>query len=583
MSGSSSAASEFLSDLPTEQLTEAQLGFVLAVRGLPVGSGDDLVEGEDLRLLVVDLFPPGVLLSPEMMRVPLLHQGLLALLRTNGVTLGGSSDMRSVKRLAATLYPSGADKDFAVSALNRFEERQVQLCLHGDAAVMPGWPSGLDRQPNHAESGRETPQSIQGGASSRPAQFASQPGVQQDVRYSGGNEAIDSQHPSNLPPLSSFGNPALRTGGSAVHTEPAITTAGGALDSNLAHRVSLRFKDNQAKFSGDARECLDDFVADYNLAGRDFGLSPEQKLRYLHNLLRGDAKRFYLSELEPFATSYVDAVARIRAEYHSAVHQSQAQNTLSSLRMASFVANGMTEQDALAETYRTIARTAKLLPPSHQGEAHRVNYLRGAVVGYPWATEPLSRIPTARLGFQQLYGELQSTLFLCEEAKRAVLQDSAINAKPVAASSGAMDVLYGGQRWYATNPKDKGGYGSGKPSGRFNPLSVMGCFNCDKPNHSAKDCPEPYNGAKQDARRQEYQAKRSAKRAAVVQVMYELCGQAVALRDGPAGSEMTGEGEGQPAGEQETLFQALMEGAGLTEDASKRGAEMDEQGFQPRE
>lgn len=46
---------------------------------------------------------------------------------------------------------------------------------------------------------------------------------------------------------------------------------------------------------------------------------------------------------------------------------------------------------------------------------------------------------------------------------------------------------------------------------------------------------------------------------------------------------MTGEGEGQPAGEHETLFQALMEGAGLTEDASKRGAEMDEQGFQPRE
>lgn len=169
MSGSSSAASEILSDPPTEQLTEAQLGFVMAVRGLPVGSGDDLVEGEDLRLQVVDLLPPGVLLSPEMMRVPLLHHGLLALLRTNGVTLGGSSDMRSVKRLAATLYPSGADKYFAVSALNRFEERQVQLCLHGDAAVMPGWPSGLDRQPNHAESGRATPQTIQGGASSRPA------------------------------------------------------------------------------------------------------------------------------------------------------------------------------------------------------------------------------------------------------------------------------------------------------------------------------------------------------------------------------------------------------------------------------
>lgn len=75
--------------------------------------------------------------------------------------------------------------------------------------------------------------------------------------------------------------------------------------------------------------------------------------------------------------------------------------------MASFVSKGMTEQEALVETYRTVAKASKLLPPSHPGEAHRVNYLRGAVVGYFWAREPLSRIPTARLVFQQLYGELQ--------------------------------------------------------------------------------------------------------------------------------------------------------------------------------
>lgn len=37
---------------------------------------------------------------------------------------------------------------------------------------------------------------------------------------------------------------------------------------------------------------------------------------------------------------------------------------------------------------------------------------------------------------------------------------------------------------------------AGKTASRFNPLSLMGCFNCDKPDHAAKDCPAPHNGAK---------------------------------------------------------------------------------------
>lgn len=84
--------------------------------------------------------------------------------------------------------------------------------------------------------------------------------------------------------------------------------------SNLAHRVSMRYMDNQITFSGGAKECLDDYVAEYDLVGRDIGLSQQQKPRYVHNILRGDAKRFYLSELEPFTKSYADSIARIRAE-----------------------------------------------------------------------------------------------------------------------------------------------------------------------------------------------------------------------------------------------------------------------------
>lgn len=109
MSGASTTTADFLPDLATEHLTEMQLGLVLAIRALAAGTGDDLLDGEELRLVVVDLYPPGVILSPEMLRVPLLHQGLLNFLRDRAVTLGGDSGMRSVKRLAATLYPAGPD------------------------------------------------------------------------------------------------------------------------------------------------------------------------------------------------------------------------------------------------------------------------------------------------------------------------------------------------------------------------------------------------------------------------------------------------------------------------------------------
>lgn len=272
-------------------------------------------------------------------------------------------------------------------------------------------------------------------------------------------------------------------------------------------------------FSGETEECLEDFVAEYDLFGRAFDLSKEQKLRYLHYFLKGDAKRFYLSEQEPFASSYADAVSRICAEYYSAIYQSQAQNTLGSLRIATYVANGKTEQDALVETYWTVAKVSKFLPPLHQGQAHRMEYLRGAVVGDSWACQPLSRIATARLGFQHLYGEFQSALSSHDEANRAVLQNSVVTTKPATTTSETRDVLYGGQRWYATNPAVKDGNVAGEPSGRLNALSLMGCFTFDKPDHAAKDCPAPNNGSNQDSRRQQYFYKRNAKRAAVTTVL----------------------------------------------------------------
>ncbi len=86
---------------------------------------------------------------------------------------------------------------------------------------------------------------------------------------------------SGLPPLASFGRPAnqgnVAGGRPQIDLGPTHSGHGAdsmdATDNTLAHRISLRFKDSSSKFSGDPNECLDDFVADYELVCRDYGLS----------------------------------------------------------------------------------------------------------------------------------------------------------------------------------------------------------------------------------------------------------------------------------------------------------------------
>lgn len=163
-----------------------------------------------------------------------------------------------------------------------------------------------------------------------------------------------------------------------------------------------------------------------------------------------------------------------------------------------------------------------------------------------------------------------------------MLQDSAVSAKPEAADFGTLHVLYGGQRWYANNPTGKGDHVADKAPSRYKPLSVMGCFNCDKPDHGAKDWPAPYNGSKQETRRQDYQVRRDAKRAAVAQVLFELCSQAASMSDGPAGSDGMGDAEVEVRSVRDTLYQALIDVTDFLDQADKSGAEQDGQGFLPR-
>eukprot|EP00171_Calliarthron_tuberculosum_P015940 IDg15940t1 len=140
-----------------------------------------------------------------------------------------------------------------------------------------------------------------------------------------------------------------------------------------------------------------EYLAEYQKVARDCGLSPAQKRQYLHNLLRGDAKRFHIDQVENQVKNFDQAVLVIENEYNSVVRQNRVKTYLGTLRLSKIVTDGLDELAALEK-----------------------------------ATEPLSRIATRGLSFQQLYGELEAALHLEREAKVAVIRDKASSiAKPI--------------------------------------------------------------------------------------------------------------------------------------------------------
>lgn len=324
-----------------------------------------------------------------------------------------------------------------------------------------------------------------------------------------------------------------RRDGSSSQETPSLQTSSSAtpsreLDSNTAHKVAMRFKEDKKKFSGAIGEYFNDFVSDYLQAARDYDLTPTQKLQYLHNVLTGDAKRFYYNRIEGYAAGFSQAVTMLQDEYNSAVRQDRCKNYLSSLRLAKFADEGLELSSALEKTYKVITKLSPQVPQSHRGEAHKVEFLRKAVVGYEWATEPLSRIATHKLTFQNLYSELESALHLAKEGQLARMGDRIGKSHPK--NDDVAGVLYESQGRYLNkhaglrtrNTPHWKRRGQTKPS---SPLDLMGCFNCDDPNHTLNDCKRPVNAARAAQRRLEYYSKKQKKNASVQQVLYELCSQ----------------------------------------------------------
>ncbi|GAB0493527.1 hypothetical protein MMPV_004811 [Pyropia vietnamensis] len=357
---------------------------------------------------------------------------------------------------------------------------------------------------------------------------------------------------------------------STVTAATSSTPSGGSAD-RAAHNVAMRFRDQAAKFSGNLGESWSEYVAEYQQVARDYEMTASQKLQYLHNLLRGDAKRFYLDRVHGTAATFAQAVDMVSAEYNSIVRQDRVKNYLSGLRLSSFVKDGTDVTAALEKTYKTISKLAPQVPRSHHGESYKVEFLRNAVVGNSWATEPLSRIATHRLTFQQLYGELEAALHLHNEARLAVMRDEVAHGAQTPEAN-VPGIFFAGQGRYMHRNKDIGKrFNASKGSNgvkRFDPMTVMGCFNCDDRSHSLGDCPHPINAVKAAKRRLEYYAKKRAAQPAASTILYQLCSQldAAGVSGNDADTDVSGEDDDASSAAQNDvdIFEALVEAPDVT-------------------
>lgn len=125
---------------------------------------------------------------------------------------------------------------------------------------------------------------------------------------------------------------------------------------------------------------------------------------------------------------------------------------------------------------------SRKVPLTHKGDAHKIEFLRTAVVGHSWAKEPLRRVATAGLKFQQLYSELEIEVQLERESNAA---SSSSSHHPTESFSDHKINFVGQGRYVCRNGQHN--------QQKKHQQRKRACFNCGSEAHLIKQCPDPVN------------------------------------------------------------------------------------------
>lgn len=122
---------------------------------------------------------------------------------------------------------------------------------------------------------------------------------------------------------------------------------------------------------------------------------------------------------------------------------------------------------------------SRKVPLTNRGDAHKIEFLRAAIICDQWVKEPLSRIATAALSFQQLYAELEIAVQLERESAAASSTRKVVQPLP----STTEKINFTGQGKY--------NHRSDSHTEKMN--RKRSCFNFGSENQLIKNCTHPIN------------------------------------------------------------------------------------------
>ena len=291
----------------------------------------------------------------------------------------------------------------------------------------------------------------------------------------------------------------------------------------VAHNIAIRFKEQDKKFSGAIGESWDEFLQEFKAALNECDVTHTQASKLFHHILTGEAKRFYYAQLHNHALSFEDLVNGIREEYNSSTRQMRALNYLQNIHVRDFINNGRSASEALSNVYSLITRMEPLVPPSHRGNEHKLQFLRRAVLGESWASVPIAGLHLAEYKFEGFHARLDAQIQQQREEKRALSRRTNIAdwAKPDATLFRPRQVMFTGQGRYGRDNR-RHNYSQRQNHDKNAPLKNFACYNCGG-DHRLNECDSPKDHARiksniARANANSLQAKTRPKK-----IQYEVC------------------------------------------------------------
>lgn len=292
------------------------------------------------------------------------------------------------------------------------------------------------------------------------------------------------------------------------------------------HDIAQGFKDKENKYGGADDEDLFEYLVNYETIADDYGMSEQQKCKYVHNLFKAEALRYYITNIKSTASTYMEAKKAMLHHFNSPDVQARVKNQLSTLNFQSFVAKEGSKAKGLSSIAAFIANRAQKCPAAYRHESHRVDFLRKALLKETWAKQSLVEI-TDTTEFQKLYTKLANALQFHEETQEAVDEES-----PDASKGSKPSILF-------TQPR----YGK-QVMNRLFPGSHRDktCWNCGKNGHQLTNCRKKHDPARIAAAKAQFLERKSKYRKQGLepakQVLFELVEN---LRDIVGGEENSDE------------------------------------------